>query len=218
MTEDDPYASRWKAARRGYYVFFGTWLAFPLLGTVVDRLAQLLTPGSTVLPRVFFPVYALFWFYTAIRMRRWRCPRCEKPFTHAMSWRNDFATRCVHCGLPRGATLAQAEAGAFEPIRFSSRRVLRGVLAGFEMLTGVLVFYMGVFGSRQSGMDLLLAAGGLFGFFLPGALLATNSRWRWWSQLLMAVALIVLFRARVTQSATEQTPLAGAGLGTRSTQ
>jgi hypothetical protein len=201
MTEDDPYARRWKEARRGYYVFFGTWLAFPLLGTMVDKLAQVLTPGSRVLPQVFFLIYALLWIYAAIKMRCWRCPRCERPFTHTMFWRNDFATRCVHCGLPRGATLAQAESGAFEPIRLAWRRVLRGVLAGFEMLTGVIVFYMGVFGSRQSGMGLQLAAGGLFGFLVPGALLATRSRWRWWCQLLMAVALIVLLRARVAQRA-----------------
>ena len=36
----------------------------------------------------------------------WSCPRCGKPFhatVHAgfIRWRNPFARRCVHCGLPK---------------------------------------------------------------------------------------------------------------------
>jgi len=38
----------------------------------------------------------------------WSCPRCGKPFhatVHAgfIRWRNPFARRCVHCGLPKWA-------------------------------------------------------------------------------------------------------------------
>jgi len=36
----------------------------------------------------------------------WSCPRCGKPFHAALRagfirWRNSFARRCVHCGLPK---------------------------------------------------------------------------------------------------------------------
>ena len=33
----------------------------------------------------------------------WRCPRCGQPFFYRRFWKNDFARRCLHCGLPKWA-------------------------------------------------------------------------------------------------------------------
>lgn len=31
------------------------------------------------------------------------CPRCGKPFASTWIYQNPLASRCLHCGLPRGA-------------------------------------------------------------------------------------------------------------------
>jgi len=39
---------------------------------------------------------ALMLFVPVVRLR---CPRCSRLFHYGPSYRNDFAMRCLHCGL-----------------------------------------------------------------------------------------------------------------------
>lgn len=34
---------------------------------------------------------------------RFKCPGCGEPFHHARRWKNEFARKCLHCGLERWA-------------------------------------------------------------------------------------------------------------------
>lgn len=50
-------------------------------------------------------VFVVAWFLllaTAwLRLLLWRCPRCGRAFFFAKGYRNPFARRCMHCGLPK---------------------------------------------------------------------------------------------------------------------
>jgi hypothetical protein len=51
---------------------------------------------------------AVFWMFgfvaASIHHNSFRCPRCHKPFFWTWWRRNPAAERCLHCGLPRGAS------------------------------------------------------------------------------------------------------------------
>jgi hypothetical protein len=42
---------------------------------------------------------------TSIRLRSFPCPRCGRPFFQAGRRRSLFARRCLHCGLPKWASM-----------------------------------------------------------------------------------------------------------------
>ena len=142
---DDPYAKHWRGYRRDVAVFIGTWLGFLPFGAIIDSIDRRLDSkrkrGQGPLGRFALPAYGLFWLYTGIRIRS-KCPRCGRGF-FSDGWRyNSFATKCMSCGLPRGATLAQVESGQGLPVEptFSAWRIAKGVFVGVALLLTLIAF------------------------------------------------------------------------------
>ena len=94
-----------KLARRDYYtnnfILWGLFIGF--------------IPGIQIVNYLFVHVFnwpvgrsyiGLSWFIAVavamIRHSTWKCPRCRKPFYHKWWYRNDFSTKCLHCGLRPG--------------------------------------------------------------------------------------------------------------------
>jgi len=59
------------------------------------------------IPRPLLHAAAFGWLallaVTGFRHQYFRCPRCAKPFFLG-PWSNAFASRCLHCKLPKWAT------------------------------------------------------------------------------------------------------------------
>jgi hypothetical protein len=145
QNDDDPYARHWRGFRRDVAVFVGTWLGFLPFGALIDAVDRQLDSkrvrGAGPLGRFALPAYALFWLFTGFRIRD-KCPRCGRSFFTRRWRRNAFATKCMNCGLPRGATLAQVESGQGLPVEptFSAWRIAKGVLIGVALLLTFIVF------------------------------------------------------------------------------
>jgi hypothetical protein len=188
MPSLDPYEQHWKLARRRIYVFLATWLSFipvsVLAGAIERRLGLRERTFSTTV--VF--VYCAFLVYTGLRTRV-MCPRCGKSFTQRGLFHNGFTSKCLHCGLPRGATLAQVQSGTFEQVSFSWKRVFRLVAAASEIVIGAVSVMLAVTpGARRE--DFIFYVVGVIAFLFPGIVLTQNFKWRWWPQLLPLLAAI----------------------------
>jgi len=97
-SERPSYVEHWRAARRRWYVFIAVWLGWMPFGFVVTSFrADHELPGWVGL------IYAVPFFWSGFRAARLKCPRCRNWFTTNGLWGNTFATRCSHCGLPRGS-------------------------------------------------------------------------------------------------------------------
>jgi hypothetical protein len=46
-------------------------------------------------------VWILSFLATSLRLSFFKCPRCNEWFSSTCLSRNPFASRCVHCGLPK---------------------------------------------------------------------------------------------------------------------
>jgi hypothetical protein len=106
--KDDRYFTEWQTYRGRRKIF---WLVFlvpiPALACIGAPLAQI--TGSAL------PIYSIFMlssvaiaivsFYTM----NWKCPRCRKPYFHKWFYGNSFATRCVHCKLPKWSGAGTSE-------------------------------------------------------------------------------------------------------------
>jgi ribosomal protein L37E len=98
---EDP---RWTELHRAR---FRSWVL--LLAMIIAWLAALPLSeelfGRTWPGYVIVGVLAVAWLVQVERVRHFPCPRCGAPFFHGAFWFNTSASQCVHCGLPRGATL-----------------------------------------------------------------------------------------------------------------
>jgi hypothetical protein len=77
-------------------LMWGVWLGFlPILILLsfsdVSRLAEIIAPAWMALIVV---TSALVLFS--------KCPRCDSLFHTTVLWRNVWAKKCIHCGLPLG--------------------------------------------------------------------------------------------------------------------
>jgi hypothetical protein len=96
---DLDYSSQWEPYRRtrrmGLFLFLGYVPGVVIIGYPLSKLF-----GS----QIPFEVVAICWFTTlgvfAIWHRTFRCPRCHNRFFIKTFYRNDFARKCLHCGLP----------------------------------------------------------------------------------------------------------------------
>jgi hypothetical protein len=105
LVPGDPYYDAWHEYGR-------VWRRSLVLFAVSFWGGSALTAG---LVGVFFPaapvwitpVLILPWVAAAAMAGqapiRWRCPRCARPFFSTTWFRNGFARRCLHCGLPKWA-------------------------------------------------------------------------------------------------------------------
>lgn len=103
VPEGAPYAAAWRQYKRRRATF---WLAY-LGGFAALFLATSLYVNLTGRPANWLSPFGLLllllYAVTAIRLTRWKCPRCEQPFHLLGIYRNCFSRRCLHCGLPKWA-------------------------------------------------------------------------------------------------------------------
>ena len=83
---------RWRRLRNWL-----TWLFVPGVFLISDVLRWLTRSKYT------FAVGCAFWMvglaYVVYRVQRWPCPNCGKPVMKKGAFRNDFTSRCLHCGF-----------------------------------------------------------------------------------------------------------------------
>ena len=102
MEEDRSYVIAWRRYR--------TWARLrwvSLLGYVPFVAAAAFIGKRAGFPAaVPFMVAAWFLFLAVavVGAGCFACPRCRRRFFQAWRWGNPFASRCLHCGLPKWAT------------------------------------------------------------------------------------------------------------------
>jgi hypothetical protein len=101
LTHMSDYQQEWKKYRRLRTQFVLVWLGFlpvvpPLL--IVSSKQNIPQLGYAV---VF--VWVVLFFFTAFRVRLWRCPRCGKQFGPTAGGIFFNVQQCVQCGLLRNA-------------------------------------------------------------------------------------------------------------------
>lgn len=96
------YTQQWLEYRKRDTLFWIIFLGFlPGVGLIGIPLSRLL--GLEELAMVVAGIW-IFAFAIAANYRAfWRCPRCRKPFFHKWWYNNFFATKCLHCKLPKYA-------------------------------------------------------------------------------------------------------------------
>src|SRR5262245_40365544 len=95
----DNYEGCWRRHRRLRWIPLIVLLTFPAYWGAVKLISG---PKPSLWLMVPFAGALLATSY--IFAHGFRCPRCHKPFFHTAWFRNDFARRCVHCGLPKYAS------------------------------------------------------------------------------------------------------------------
>ena len=198
MDSHDPYAKHWRAVRRRYYVFIVTFLGFIPTGVLAETLEARVSPGHKTIQNIAFVAYSLCLVVVFAWAKRVVCPRCRELFTAKGIGYNDFALRCLHCGLPRGATLAEVESGTYLVPEFSWTRVFRLVLAGVEILIGIVCLGLWLkFGSPLPGASGPLWITGGIAFFLSSTALMLRTRSCWWLQLLPVGWMLFVYLGRM---------------------
>jgi hypothetical protein len=94
------YDGSWKGYRKRRRLFWIVFLTY--------------LPGASfigiLLERIFnseYPIYvvAILWMIafavTGLRLTYWKCPRCDNHFFAKRWYVNQFARKCLHCGLPK---------------------------------------------------------------------------------------------------------------------
>ncbi len=93
-------AIEWVTYRQRRLAFLAALLALLLLVALVPLL-----PPSSFFAQYWWLLapFLLGWVIVAqVRLLRWPCPRCSKPFfLRNLVFGNLFAKRCVHCGFPK---------------------------------------------------------------------------------------------------------------------
>jgi predicted RNA-binding Zn-ribbon protein involved in translation (DUF1610 family) len=110
MSMQSSYGVAWRDLRARKIIFWAI-----LLGYVPGVLAIFLIVGlplsalTGVKPDYFFYTIASCWMaafvVASVRVALFSCPRCGKSFFAKWWYRNPFAKKCVHCGLPKWANL-----------------------------------------------------------------------------------------------------------------
>ena len=95
-----PYEDNWidyRKRRRLFWIVFLTYVpGASFIGILLEK-----TIGSE------YPIYivAILWMLafaiTGLRLTYWKCPRCNKHFFAKWWGVNQFARKCLHCGLPK---------------------------------------------------------------------------------------------------------------------
>jgi hypothetical protein len=110
MDAEPSYSEQWRDWRKrrnivwliflGYIpgviaIFFSVLFLFRLIGLPAawDGPAFYAIAGSWMFSFIVAGIYAGYF----------PCPRCHKPFFVTWWYRNPFARKCVHCGLPKWA-------------------------------------------------------------------------------------------------------------------
>jgi hypothetical protein len=102
VIEDMSYRQQWRDFRIRSFLFWFVFLTWVGMFVASIYLLNLLYSGTVIAAVLVLWTAAVA--ITGIYKTRWKCPRCHQPF---QQWRyyNPFAiaTKCEHCGLPKGA-------------------------------------------------------------------------------------------------------------------
>ncbi len=96
------YSTQWDDYRKRRKIFFLIFLSYLpgiyILGVPLERYL------SSEIPLI---VIATAWIIAFVvagwHMNAWRCPSCQETFFRRRWVHNQFARRCVHCGLEKWA-------------------------------------------------------------------------------------------------------------------
>jgi hypothetical protein len=103
------YSAAWRDYRRRRFISLALALSY-LPGAMAIFLAVglPLTALTGIHPDYFGFAIGVSWMIAlviaGIRLQTFSCPRCRKWFFATWWYRNPFARKCVHCGLPKWAT------------------------------------------------------------------------------------------------------------------
>jgi hypothetical protein len=73
------------------------WLFLPGVFLISGAILWLTHWGFSLLLGV--AAWMVSYAYVAYRVQRWPCPNCGKPVMKKGAFRNDFTSRCLHCGF-----------------------------------------------------------------------------------------------------------------------
>lgn len=102
--------SRWQAYRRlRWTARTGAVIAFVGI-MVVGVVGKSFSPGIGIVSALLTIAGLLLYIVRSIQAQRFQCPRCgEHYFYRGSGWgtpTNPFARRCIHCGLPKWASVS----------------------------------------------------------------------------------------------------------------
>jgi putative acetyltransferase len=90
----------WLHHRKQVRLFWGMWLGWiPFGGAVMIPIQYLRLPQW--LGFCFLVPYLVYWMLLGMRLSKFRCPACARPF-YVKGWlRNNLTGKCLHCGLKK---------------------------------------------------------------------------------------------------------------------
>src|SRR5260221_5189707 len=109
MSAHPDYSAAWRDYRRRRLIFWAVFLGYTPGGFVLFFVGGLpIAIHTGISPDYLFYPIAGSWML-AFLIASWLvglfcCPRCRKWFFATWWYRNPFARKCVHCGLPKWAT------------------------------------------------------------------------------------------------------------------
>jgi hypothetical protein len=95
------YINAWKDYRRRVLHFFGVFFGGFILAVLVTFLLLSLNVTDQA-SRVAPAIWLVFFVIASLRLQLFECPRCHEKFFQTFWYYNPFATKCVHCSLPKG--------------------------------------------------------------------------------------------------------------------
>jgi len=103
------YTAAWRDYRKRRLVFWGVFLSYmPGAMALFFGVGLPLSSLTGIKADYFFYPIAGAWMLafliTRLRITSFLCPRCGKFFFSILWYRHPFASKCVHCGLPKWAT------------------------------------------------------------------------------------------------------------------
>lgn len=98
------YEAKWRDYRKRRNLFWAIFLTYVpgvlLIGMSLEYLFQF----KTETPIYFVAIAWMIAFaISGWRLTYWKCPRCGNWFFATWLYHNQFARKCVHCGLPKWA-------------------------------------------------------------------------------------------------------------------
>jgi hypothetical protein len=103
----DPWREYRKRRNLAIFAFSGYVPIVFVIATITTRVFHTTTPA-------FIAAFSWMIFYAvaSVRTASFKCPRCDQWFFAKWWYRNSFARRCVHCGLPKYAPVTSEHTNA----------------------------------------------------------------------------------------------------------
>jgi hypothetical protein len=109
MNVHPDYTAAWRDYRKRSFIFWTVFLGYipGVLVLFVGAGLPIAALTGTKPDYFFYPIagsWMLAFLITSWQVVLFRCPRCRKRFFATWWYRNPFARKCVHCGLPKWAS------------------------------------------------------------------------------------------------------------------